>query len=202
MPSIRTACVVEAFEDMENGMPGGPDGLKIARGWNSSAFNLIVPGFGSTTSFLGYFAQGQRPRKTFQLTPASTNVRVKFDFLQLSSWDGCSMYGPDNFKVFVNDKLVDFGCFYFAYYGTVDDVTLSGTTSDGVIWTRSFVRKVPDFDTEIHEMTMDIPLSLITTGSLTLEFFADVNEGDANEVAGIDNLKVISCPQNKVFPAI
>ena len=76
--------------------------------------------------------------KTFVLSPATANVRVKFDFYQIDSWDGNSFqHGPDKFKVFVNNYLVDFGFFTKAD----SDNGVSGNTplDGGIRWKREYI---------------------------------------------------------------
>lgn len=142
--------------------------------------------------------------KTLVLSPATTKVRVTFDFYQIDSWDGNGFHGPDKFKVFVNDNLVDLG---FFTKEDSDNIATGITPLDGGIrWRREYVDTIranifgPAVD-ERHKVTIDIPERYLSpSGSFTLQFFADVSEGNLNEPAGIDNLRIISCPRNTPFP--
>jgi len=92
----------------------------------------------------------------------------------------------------VNEKLVDLG--FFNYDGSeVDD----GTT-DGILWSHSFTSTPRQFGgtigtTAIEDLVLDIPSSYLVF-SLKLEFEASVSEPGSNESAGIDDLRIISCP--------
>lgn len=142
--------------------------------------------------------------KSFELSPATTKVRVQFDFYQIDTWDGNTFLGPDKFKVFVNNNLVDLG---FFTKETTDNRASGSTPVDGGIrWRREYIDSSRSriFGTTVderHHITIDIPENqLAPSGILTLQFFADVNEGNGNEPAGIDNLVIVSCPNNTPFP--
>ena len=139
--------------------------------------------------------------KTFVLSSDTAMVRVQFDLYQIDSWDGDStLRGPDKFKVFVNDHLVDLGFFAAA---DSDNIVRSGTAVDGAIrWKCDYIdsSKARIFGPVVdkrHGVTIDIPESFLSpSGALTLQFFADVSEGNLNEPAGIDNLLIITCPRD------
>ena len=197
MPSVRTVCLVEANENFENG---------LALGWSN--FTSVNSRYRSYLSkFLGPFERAQQPKKTFVLSPATANVRVTFDFYQIDSWDGGSFpHGPDRFKVFVNSYLVDLG---FFTKEVSDNGVRTGTAVDGGIrWKREYIDS-SNINTNVfgesvderHKVTIDISERLVEpSGTLTLQFFADVSEGNLNEPAGIDNLRILSCPRNVPFP--
>ncbi|KAI2505208.1 hypothetical protein MHU86_9204 [Fragilaria crotonensis] len=152
MPSVRTICLVEANEDFETG---------LAPGWtNFTSVNSQYPGYFS--NFLGPFERSQQPMKSFELSPATTKVRVQFDFYQIDTWDGNSFFGPDKFKVFVNNNLVDLG---FFTKETTDNRASGSTPVDGGIrWRREYMDSSrsrifgPTVD-ERHHITIDIPES-------------------------------------------
>ena len=186
---------MEANEDFENG---------LALGWtNFTSVNGQHPSYFS--KFLGPFERAEQPKKSFPLSPGTTNVRVQFDFYQIDSWDGSAFFGPDKFKVFVNSHLVDLG--FFSKETTDNRASGNSPLDGGIRWRREYIDSSRSriFGTTVderHQVTIDIPESyLATSGMLTLQFFADVSERNRNEPAGIDNLVITSCPSNVPFPS-
>jgi hypothetical protein len=204
MPSINT-CNVDFFENFENSNNNN------AAGW--TVFNSIYSGGpeeGIFTKFLGPFAQlTDTPTRNF--APIAHNngkVRVEFNFYQLDSWDGnaAASFGPDQFKVEVNDMyMVNLG-FFSSVFGTneMDD----GITPAGIKWNHTFIDAavIAGFNNaaseQRHFVWMDLPTSVLVGNSLKLRFIADLSLDASNESAGIDNLKITSCPADQSFPTV
>lgn len=198
MPSINT-CNQDVFEDFENSNNGN------AAGW--TGFNSIYSGPVTIfTKFLGPFGLNDTPTRNFApILHNNGKVRVEFNFYQLDSWDGNNAnLGPDQFMVEVNDVyLVNLG-----FFDTVSDETGNGITADSIEWHHTFISAavIAGFNNaateQRHFVWMDLPTSVLVGNSLKLRFIADLTTGVSNESAGIDNLKITSCPAGQSFPVV
>lgn len=205
MPSRAPKCVVESDENFETGSTLGWTGFTNV----NSAFE------GLFTKFLGPFGNNppEKPVKVVSVTPGSTRVRVMFSLYILGSWDP----GGKTFDVDVNGLLLSLGPFSY------DDVlhpigdplnTIVGSTTvtatSSITWTYTVFGKVtpgayytlsPVVSDVLWKVTIDIPGDLfLSSETVRLEFFTNVDEPMSSEAAGIDDMKVISCPQNLPFP--
>ena len=198
-------CTDVAREDFE-GISSGSAGWTGASVYTGNATKNF-------TQFLGPFGQDQEPIKTFMLPNINNNVRVQFHFYQIDSWDESrGRLGPDSFKVFVDDQMVDLGIF-----SQTDIAGGSGTTSAGIRWSHFYLdagvaladRGFGQWVDMRHKVSLEIPSSFLSSESLVLRFFADLKETGCNnnnpcdeEWAGIDNLNITSCPEGMPFPTV
>jgi hypothetical protein len=164
------------------------------------------------TRFMGRFGRDlPSPTKTVNLPAGTDSVRVTFKFYEIDSWDGSgvsttapdgtvtTIHGPDKFEVKVNDdELVDLGTFPNPNLTSAND-EIEGV-SGGIQWT-VITDGTPihtlGFGSDIdqkHTVVLDIPISHLSSNTLTLQFIALLSGAIGNESAGIDNLKIISCP--------
>ena len=177
-------CIQSWFNDFETNDVGG---------WlNFTGVSTAV----EFSNYLGPFSRSMQPTKVFTIPASTKNVRVRFSFLQLLTWDGNGTpYGPDKFKVYVNKaRLVDFGFFGSA---KVDD---TGMTTDGMNWTRKYLDGT--YQKLRYLLMIDVPQAVLNDkpGELTLRFFGDTSQPLWDEASGIDNVTIITCSRAVFVP--
>jgi hypothetical protein len=147
---------------------------------------------------LGPFARERQPIKSFAFPSQRKEALVSFTFNQNGTWDGNDSYwGPDKFKVYVNNQIVDFGFFGWTHTNFTGSGTTT-TTFGNINWRRTYLNGI--YPSVRHALRMEIPVqNLSPVGAMTLRFFADVNE-NVGEFASIDNLSIVSCDQTGLLP--
>jgi hypothetical protein len=200
MPTVRNVCVetrvdhvVVSDEDFETADLAS----LVAAGWEDATLAVDEDPADITqwlSQFVGRFGKNlPAPTKIITLPLGTDSVRVTFKFYQIDDWDG------GKFQVKVNDdELVDFGFFPNPNLNLLND-QIEGV-SGAIQWT------VTTEGTPIHTLgfgtwidqeytvVLDLPLSQLSSNTLTLQFIASLSAGIGNESAGIDDLKIISCP--------
>lgn len=124
---------------------------------------------------------------------------VSFTLYQNGTWDGNDgTFGPDKFKVYVNNQVVDFGFFGWTH-PNLSVAGTSTTTFGDIKWTRTYLDGT--FPFVRYTLRMEIPIQgLSPKGKMTLRFFADLSENEG-EFASIDDLVFIGCDQNGQLPS-
>ena len=184
---LSSSCHLDASEDFEDGK---------ADGWtNFSTVSSSVSG----SKVLGPFAISQQPTKTFDFPSQRKEAVVSFVFSPTGTWDGNhTRWGPDKFKVYVNNEVVDFG-FFGRSHPNLSDAGTTATTFGVITWRRTYLDGIHPRDRYV--LRMEVPVqSLSPKGKMTLRFFADVPLTDA-ESASIDDLVITGCDQNGQLPS-
>ncbi len=124
---------------------------------------------------------------------------VSFIFSPTGTWDANLFWvGPDKFKVYVNNQVVDFG-FFGKTLPNMSDAGTATTTFGDITWSRTYLDGTYPFDRYV--LRMEVPVqSLSPKGKMTLRFFGDVAEF-FGEFASIDDLVIIGCDQNGQLPS-
>jgi len=152
-----------------------------ASGWNN---NTTTVGNSNFTEFLGRFGGSggaQSIYKDFSFSGSQTFVTIRFDFLEIDSWDSGTYYGPDYFNVYINNSLTYHDIYQ---HGTLDNPNppittpiAGGTTNLGFSgWSDQITR---------YENTI-----AFTGTTLRLGFGATITQSLNDESWGIDNVYI------------
>ena len=171
--------------------PAEPDGIAYedfnagASGWSINSTHEI----GGLGTVLGRFSGAQDVEKTFTVPAGADGVKIKFDFIEVDSWN------DEAFYVYVDGKEVNLG--NFTHSSDESENTKSGTTADGIEWrytsgelsNRSGTSR---WNEQVHDVELWVPRSAIVGSAVTLKFDARTDQSKENESYAIDNVQVVA----------
>jgi len=162
-------------------------------GWFNGNLNADCP---ALTQFLGRFDSASPfPYKTYTIPPATTQVKVEFDFYQIDSWDG----GTDSLRVLLNSLSIDLGSFQTSDISTPGHVPGTPVNrqypTDVSVVLNTLKRTTPIVcfktgDEIIHHVAITLPNKYFSTGKLTLELQTWLTDYVRDEASGFDNIKI------------
>jgi hypothetical protein len=163
-------------ENFENG----------ALGWSNNNTDALS-GVGKV---LGRFDGSQDVSKTFDVPVDVEGYNISFDFLEIDTWNDKSFF------VYVDNKPVDLGSFYFRSNEVNDDN--SGITGDGIEWVRashtrehiSGPAKNANWVDQIHYINLWVPREAVSGNQITVRFDARLDQDVSNESYAIDNFVI------------
>ena len=139
-----------------------------ATGWSSG---IVTDGLAVASQFLGQFGRGQSTSKTYDFGSenAGKQVDIRFDFLEIDTWDG------EQFLVFIDGQEVSSNKHYHRVNesGSVEIGQITGTAA-----------------TKDEKIEYTFKTLLDDEGKFTLGFGSTLNESIDNESFGIDNIVI------------
>jgi hypothetical protein len=159
-------------------------------GWSLNSRETI----GSLGSVLGRFSGSENVQKSYILHETTEYAQLKFDFIEMDSWDN------EEFSVIVNGKEVSLGTFYVY----ADEGDRTGNT-DGITWEFTSDSATnyggSHWVDQKHYVTMNVPKAYLDFNRVTFEFDAKLNSGVSDESYALDNVSVAGIQSKSITVA-
>ncbi len=141
----------------------------------------------SGDGYLGGYGTNETVSKSVAVPHGATELTLKFDFLEIDSWNNEHMF------VDINGVTVDLGTFKFysteGTHGSIaadDDITFQKTAASSNF---EFAGS-NTYNDQRHTFEINIPGNLITDGTLDIKWHSSLDMAASNEAFGIDNFSV------------
>ena len=162
-----------------------------APGWINGK---VTQDTGVLGNYLGRYAnadKGKMPSKTFDVDMNTEKVEVRFNFLELDSWDESQ---HDELIIHINEETLEIGTFKG---GGGDDGQRQGRTENGTDWSTVAMGE-PDhlggstrWKDQVHSIMAVLPKRLYPDGKITLTMEVVVNSDEQDESGGFDDIEII-----------
>ncbi|EEE47704.1 hypothetical protein [Roseibium alexandrii] len=159
------------------------------RNFNTSANSPFGFGNGKWTAtdnsdgYLGNYGANEDVTKTVTVPNGTSELLLKFDFLEVDSWDNEHLY------VDINGVTVDLGAFHVY---TTEGTHGWQTADDNITYRKTAASTASDFTNagwvdQRHTYEIELPGSVVTDGQLSIKWHSSLNQASNDEAFGIDN---------------